>query len=167
MKTVNMGEDVTRNVCISENPGVPSNQTYPWPPVIAPQSLCCKMPAANQSLVWAFYAAFISFSSVLMTWVRIFSFPTLINPAYSKSSTNSFGKDFIAFIKPSMFSNLRFVCYKSDGADFQLFHVSSFKAMSTHVTTGRRPSLAHTMLTHLEWKAAWECLLICALTQSH
>lgn len=72
----NRRDDDTGNLWVSENPGVPGNQTHPWPQMKAPQSLRCKSSPVEQFLFSAlFYLRF------LFLHFFLFSFPTLIFPA--------------------------------------------------------------------------------------
>lgn len=179
METVNMRQDDTGNVCVSESPGVPGNQTCPWPQMIAPQSLCCKPSPAYQILVALFSPpAFISLSSVLIFWFCIF-FPF---PFPHLSLRHPRSRAVVAWENNSLVLSNQ-VCFATSNASplglllelisscFVSNLFFSFKAMSTlrqlrdvHHWLSRVPYHAH---THLEWKATWECLLICALTQNH
>lgn len=95
METVNMREDDTGNVCVckweSSGAGQPDLSLTS---MFAPWSLSCEPSAANQSMVPLFslllspFPLFLFSDSVFFP----FPFPTLISPAYSKSSRKVFGK---------------------------------------------------------------------------
>lgn len=124
-----------------------------------------------------FYLLFLlsSFSDSLFFF--FFSFPTLISPAYSKSSSSCLGKRFhlcyqtkhvlqpaVHLLSPA--STIFFFCFPA--VSFLLFshskpsrHIEQLRDVHHWLTCV--PPCSHT----LNGKATRECLLICAPTQNH
>lgn len=159
-------------VCVSENPVVPGNQTCPWPRCLLLEA--CPVSRQQPTSRWFlsspyFYLLFLC-SCFLIQYFFPFPFPHLSLRHTQSPAERCLGKkEFSGVIKPSVFCNPAVHPILSPTVLHQLpsCFVSAFfssKPKPTHLTTERCHSLAylhtHTMLSHLEWKATWQCLLI-------
>lgn len=137
-------------VCVSENPVVPGNQTCPWPRCLLLETCPVSRQQPTSRLLLSFpyfYLLFLCSSFLILHFFPFLSHTYLsgiLQPAVHP------------FLSPSTVLDLLSSCFVS------AFFAS--KAKPTHVTTERCQSLAylhtHTMLSHLEWRATWQCLLI-------
>lgn len=159
-----MGEDDTQFVCVCESPGVPGNQARPWPAAIDPHILLwavCSQPG-HRLLIFSpcFYLRFCPLSPL---------FPHL-SLEHPRAEGRMFWEKNLALLTNRS-------CFANSGASWQ---ISGIKKKSTSAvlcvvellvnTFGRHPlqvsPTSTLVLAHLKWEAAWECLLMCTLTQS-